>query len=286
MRVPEWLPPGRVMMIPDRGEVFVRLQEHADPQAPAVMLLHGWTASSDTQFLYAYRQLAEHFTVVGVDHHGHGRGLRTNEPFDLDRVADDVAAVIRALDLGSVITVGYSMGGAVSMHLVRRHPGLVRGMVLQATALEWQSSRFERFRWRFVPLLAPVTRAWWFSRTLGRGLRVVVRHNRDITPLVPWLAGEILRNDPITVVSAGKALSRFDSRPWASSVGVPTASVITTRDRLVRPRKQRALANAVSARIFELRSGHLGALSHPTEFSQATSDAVSAVALRTAEQRR
>lgn len=280
MRVPHWLPPGRVISVPDRGEVFVRHHQHPDANAPVVLLLHGWTASADTQFLYAYERLAERYSIVGVDHHGHGRGRRGHDHFDLELVADDAAAVVRALGIEAVIAVGYSMGGPISMHLARRHPGMVRGLVLQATALEWRANWFERVRWHFVPLMAPVTRAWWYARSIGRGLRVVAHHNHSIQEWMPWLTAEILRNDPITVVSAGRALSRHDARPWAESLGVPASSVITTHDHLVPARKQRALAAALSATVFEVPSGHLGALSHPEEFSRATRAAVDAVGSR------
>ena len=64
----------------------------------------------------------------------------------------------------------------------------------------------------------------------------------DVEPYVPWLLSEMSRNDPFAMVDAGRALARYDARPWASSLGVPAASLITTEDRLVRPAKQRALA--------------------------------------------
>lgn len=277
MKVPHWLPPGRVVLVPERGEVFVRHHQHTNPTAPTVLLLHGWTASADTQFLYAYERLAEEYSIVGVDHHGHGRGRRGRDPFDLERVADDAASVVRALGIESVVAVGYSMGGPISMYLAHRHADLVRGIVLEATALEWQTGRFERFRWHFVPLMAPVTRAWWYARNVGRGLRVAARHNHAIREYLPWLSAEILRNDPMTVVSAGHALSKHDARPWAHELGVPAASVITTKDRLVPARKQRALAEAVGGMTFDLPSGHLGALSHPAEFARATRAAVDVV---------
>ena len=144
MKVPSWLPPGEIVSVAGRGEVFVRVQRHPDPAAPVVLLLHGWTASADTQFLYAYEPLAQHYTIVAPDDHGHGRGLRADEPFTFDAVADDIAAVVRSLGFDRVTTVGYSMGGPVSMHFWHRHPDLVDSMVFQATALEWRDTRFER----------------------------------------------------------------------------------------------------------------------------------------------
>ena len=49
-----WLPEGRTVLLPGRGEVFYRYHRHADPSAPTLLLLHGWTASADLQFFTAY----------------------------------------------------------------------------------------------------------------------------------------------------------------------------------------------------------------------------------------
>ena len=280
VRLPHWLPDGRVIAVDGHGEVFVRQHRHPDPSVPTVLLLHGWTASADTQFLYAYEILCEAYHVIAVDHHGHGRGRRSHEPFALDAAADDAAAVVRALGVHDVVAVGYSMGGPISMLLARRHCDLVSGLVVQATALEWRERWYERLRWVLLPLMGPVTRGWWYARTISRGLRIAARHNHDIAPWVPWLAAEVLRNDPITVISAGRALSAHDAGAWASSLRVPSASVITTHDRLVPPRKQRALADALSAEVFEVPSGHLGAISHPDDYARATRRAVDSVVRR------
>lgn len=280
MLLPDWLPAGRVVPVRGEGEVFVREHRHADPSARTVLLLHGWTASADTQFLYAYQTLCEAYSVIAVDHHGHGRGRRSHDMFRLEGAADDAAAVLHALGVTGVIAVGYSMGGPISMHLAHRHRGLVEGLVLQATALEWKERWYERARWVLLPLLGPVTRGWWYARTISRALRLAARHNHGLAPYAPWLAGEVLRNDPLTVISAGRALSTHDARPWAASLGVPVASVVTTRDRLVPPRKQRELAGAVGAEVMEFAAGHLGAISHPDAFATVTRRAVDSVARR------
>jgi pimeloyl-ACP methyl ester carboxylesterase len=78
------LPEGRLVRIEDRGELFARIHRHPDPAAPVVLLLHGWTASSDLQFVMAYEALAARYTFVGIDGRGHGRGLRAPDPFALE----------------------------------------------------------------------------------------------------------------------------------------------------------------------------------------------------------
>ena len=65
------------------------------PGAPVVVLLHGWTATADLNWFACFRPLAEHYRVIALDHRGHGRGLRSAEPFRLEQCADDVAALAR-----------------------------------------------------------------------------------------------------------------------------------------------------------------------------------------------
>ncbi len=130
-----WLPEGHTLVVPGRGELFYRFHRHADPEAPIALLLHGWTASGDLQFFTAYKALAAQYSFITFDYRGHGRGLRLQERFELEDVADDAAALLESLGVAPVIAVGYSMGGPVGMLLARRHPHLVRAIVMEATAL-------------------------------------------------------------------------------------------------------------------------------------------------------
>jgi hypothetical protein len=104
------------------------------------------------------------------------------------------------------------------------------------------------------------------------GARSELAQHRD------WLVAEILRNDPRAVVEAGRALSRYDATEWAGELGVPAAMLISTKDRLVKPRKQRQLASALNATVVEVAMDHLGALEMPDEFASATVQLVESVA--------
>ncbi len=263
-----WLPEGHTAVLAGRGEVFYRRFQHADPAAPTLLLLHGWTADADSQFFSAYQALAERYSFIAIDHRGHGRGMRSDERVTLEVLADDAAALIDLLGVGPVITVGFSMGGPVAMLLARRHPHLVVGQVLQATALEWQSTRLDRWRWWFLMVLGVVLRSSLYPRVARRLLaRLVGSGNRE---LGLWLGGELRRNDPADVIRLGKALSTYDARPWAASLGVPTATLVTTNDHLIRPAKQRALARATGSSIDEIAADHLVTITDPVDYASVT----------------
>ena len=273
IEVPALLP-GRFVTIAGRGEFFVRYAPHADPTAPVVLLLHGWTASSDLNFFTAYAELHQRATVIGIDHRGHGRGLRPDEPFSLEDCADDAAAVARELGAERVIAVGYSMGGPIAMLLARRHPELVAGLVLQATAMEWRATRRERTRWQISRMFGPITRRFVRPRLVRLVFARRFPRRHVLRPHLGWMLAEWRRNDPWHMAQAARALSRFDARPWLASLGVPTVVVLTTRDQLVPPRKQRQLAETASAAVIPLDGDHFVNVLQPAEFSAATTRAV------------
>ncbi len=269
-----FLLPGRIVDVPGRGEMFVRHHQHADASAPTLLLLHGWTASCDSQFFAAYKELAQLFSIVGVDHRGHGRGLRPNVRLTLEDCADDAAAATRELGITSVITVGYSMGGPISLLTAQRHPDLVSGMVLQATALEWSGTPSERRKTRFIVSMSrlvnrPAVLRWFFKRSLPRG--------HESHRFISWMISENRRNDPRMIAEAGKAIATFDARGFAPTLHKPTSYVLTVRDTLVLPHKQKALATAVQAQIVELDGDHMASIAMPREFAVATRQAVDLV---------
>lgn len=265
-----WLPDAKLVPIEGRGEFFVRVHRHPDPAAPTLALFHGWTASADLQFFTAYRALAEHYSFVAIDHRGHGRGVRTVEPFVLEDVADDMAAVLAELGIERVITLGYSMGGPISMLFARRHPHLVDAVVAQATALEWSASVRERLTWYGLPIMGATLRSWFFPRYLRRAIARIVPVGHELEQYLPWILGEMQRGASQAIVEAGHCLRCYDSSTWASGLGVPAGVLVTACDRLVKPRKQRQLAKALSATVREIPADHLCTMSQPGDYVEAT----------------
>ncbi len=88
---------------------------------PVVAFSHGWPLSSDSweaQMLF----LADHgYRVVAHDRRGHGRSSQPWDGNDMDHYADDLAAVIQALDLREATLVGFSTGGGEVARYIGRH---------------------------------------------------------------------------------------------------------------------------------------------------------------------
>jgi 3-oxoadipate enol-lactonase len=278
------LPPGRYLELPGRGTTFVR--ELPGPErdygsvAPTVLLLHGWTASADLNWFPVYRALGEHYRVVALDHRGHGRGIRSRRPFRITDCADDAAALLDVLGTGPVIAVGYSMGGPVAQLLWRRHPELVRGLVLCATSRTFASQPREKARFAALGGAALGSRLVP-RRVTASAIARMFDARSTAGPTEGWFADELKRNDWTAILEAGRSLGRFDSRPWIGEVDVPTAVVAVMGDTMVAPRRQVALARAIQgATLHPIQGDHTVCVVHPGRFRKALLEACADVAAR------
>jgi pimeloyl-ACP methyl ester carboxylesterase len=95
-----------------------------------LVLLHGAFSAIGTSFGQLLPGLAEGRQVVAFELQGHGRTADIDRPLTLEALADDVAAAIDQLGLGRADIFGYSTGAAVALHLVLRHPDVVRKLLL------------------------------------------------------------------------------------------------------------------------------------------------------------
>ncbi len=266
---PAPLPPGYVVHVPGRGEMFVR---DSGGDRPAVLLLHGWIFQSDLNWYRTYGPLIEAgYRVLAIDHRGHGRGARPELPFRLADCAADAAAVVEQLGCGPVTAVGYSMGGAIAQLMARDHPDQVAGVVLCATASNWQSRRMKAV---FAAMgLARLTLNL-FPYAVWR--RALVREGFPDNAETAWVAAELSRGSGRDIAEAGRELGRFDSRPWSGRLEVPVAVVVNTRDRTLAVQKQRELAGAVEGPRFEFDGDHMAVVGQGRRYAGTLVEAIGA----------
>jgi non-heme chloroperoxidase len=88
---------------------------------PVVTFSHGWPLNADAwdgQMLFLEQN---GFRVVAHDRRGHGRSSQASSGNDMDGYADDLAAVIEALNLTNITVVGHSTGGGEVVRYLARH---------------------------------------------------------------------------------------------------------------------------------------------------------------------
>ncbi|MDI6515939.1 alpha/beta hydrolase [Streptomyces coelicoflavus] len=111
------------------GELAVLRWPAAERGAPVVLALHGITANG-LMWARVAHHLAGRVTLLAPDLRGRGGSGTLPGPYGIGAHADDVAAVVRALDAGPVVLTGHSMGAFAAALTAVRHPDLLSALLL------------------------------------------------------------------------------------------------------------------------------------------------------------
>lgn len=116
-------------------DIYYRDIGHGEP----LLLLHGGSvSSSDVWADHPYgwgrhlHRFAAHFRVIAPDTRGHGRTVNPSGAMHYHLLADDVMALIAALDLDRPLVFGFSDGGIAASLIAMQHPGALRAVANHA----------------------------------------------------------------------------------------------------------------------------------------------------------
>lgn len=256
--------PGRTVFVGSR-EFLVR--ESGLPDAPPLLLVHGWVYDSVETFARIVPFLNDRFRVIMVDQRNYGGSSRLYEHYEIETVADEMAAVLEALGVGRVTVFGYSMGGMVAQAMARRHPGRVDRVVLAATAAKpMRSPAFDAIGMVLLRLL------WRVGNLEGARIsHYVLRHAGAFGPEHDrWLWDVMLARDVDVNMRALAAIKRFDSRKWVGQLVPPVMVIIPVRDQIIQPVAQYELAGlARNPVVLELSARHEAIFTHAAEIADA-----------------
>ena len=90
-------------------------------KGPVVLFSHGWPLNADAWDAQMLFFAQNGFRAIAHDRRGHGRSAQTSSHNDMDGYADDLAALIEALDLRDIHLVGHSTGGGEVTRYIGRH---------------------------------------------------------------------------------------------------------------------------------------------------------------------
>jgi pimeloyl-ACP methyl ester carboxylesterase len=270
------VPTGELLELPGRGRTYVVDTGPARRDGPPLVLLHALGCTGLLTWYPVITHLQERYRVVTYDQRWHGQGI-VSDAFSLEDCADDAVAVADALGIGRFVAVGYSMASLVAQLAWRRHPDRVAGVVLAAS-----TTRFVRARQE-----PAVLRAIGERTTRAATRRAIA--SRAAAPWAPgvdanrWALAQFRSTAPRRLAAAAAQISRFDSSAWVGSMNVPTAVVVTARDRLIPPVHQHRLARQIPhATVYEVDAGHAACVLSAAKFTPALQAACASVAARTA----
>ncbi len=86
-----------------------------------VVFSHGWPLNADAWDDQTFFVASQGYRAIAHDRRGHGRSSQPWDGNDMDHYADDLAAMLEALDLHDAVLVGHSTGGGEVAHYIGRH---------------------------------------------------------------------------------------------------------------------------------------------------------------------
>jgi pimeloyl-ACP methyl ester carboxylesterase len=172
------------------------------------------------------------------------------------------------------------MGGMVAQLLYRRHPSLLSGLVLCCTARNVLGSPAEKLAALALP--AAVAATWWnpfLQPVSAEILGMALLGPMEDQATASWARSQLRRTTLATAVSAVQAVTGFTSHSWIGEVDIPVAVLVTTQDRVVPPRRQLKLAQAIpGASVCEVNGDHAVCVTAPQVFAAALLQACWSVA--------
>ena len=210
------------------------------------------------------------YRTLALDHRDYGDSDPWEEPYTIVDLADDAAALLRALGAAPAHVVGISMGGMVAQNVAVRHPDVVASLVLVATtaggATHVPPTPEAQALLTPPPGLEPGERAKLTYRVIcAPGW---LDAHPDEAEVVAHAARYRPASGPSYLRQLGAAMSH-DVTPHIARLSVPTLVVHGDLDPLVRVENGRHLAASIpGARYIEYPgTGHIPIMERATEFN-------------------
>jgi pimeloyl-ACP methyl ester carboxylesterase len=240
-----------------------------DGQGSALVLLHAFAADR-TLWQPQVHALSGKHRVIAVDLRGFGASGRTDgNAVEVDRYADDVAALLTGIGLAPSVIGGISLGGYVALALAERHPHLLRGLLLANTRAGADTELAKTGRQTLAQELreqgSAAVVAFYGDKLFGPTMS---EHARQT------IRAMMLRQHPQAMVSALLGMARRPDRTaLLGSIAVPTLILSGTADTLIPSSESRTMHERIPGSVFVdiADAGHLSNLDKPEEFNRAVS---------------
>jgi 3-oxoadipate enol-lactonase len=255
----------------DLGGRWINVEERGAGRP--LLLVHGFPLDH-TMWTEQMDALARRFRVIGPDLPGFGHSDPVEGILTMDRMADDLAALLDALNVNEpLVYCGLSMGGYIGWRFADRHGARLSHLIQCDTKAAADSPDAAKGRRETA------------DRVLREGSIVVAQSMKD-----RLFAPDTLRRNPDfvaamesvmmatpreTIAAALRGIAeRPDSTPLLSNLRVAALLICGEHDAITPPQEMRSVAGAMpQARFVEIpAAGHMAPLESPAAVNTAILD--------------
>ena len=163
---------------------------------------------------------ARDYRFVTLDLAGHGESGRDRTAWTIEAFGEDVAAVVRRLELKHVVLVGHSMGGSVILEAARRLPGRIEGLVPVDTLLDVESKTTPA---EVDGFLAPLSAD--YKTAVAKFIRDFMFVPTSDPKLIESIVAKTLAAPPDIAIAALRSTFSYDAAPAFESIKAPIHAI-------------------------------------------------------------
>ncbi len=235
-----------------------------------LVLVHGFPLDHH-MYDDVFEPLAQQHQVIAIDLRGFGRSEGYREIAPMELFADDIAAILDALDVTEQITfAGLSMGGYVAWQMWQRHRDRLSRMILldtRAIADDEVQARARRMA------AEAVLSAGMGDVPVNMLPKLLAESTRNHKPeVVTAMTEMILRQDPRAVAAAQRGMAqRPNVESWLPEITIPTLVISGEHDVISPPKEMQAFAAQIpGAQFVEIpNAGHMVPMENPEAMCEA-----------------
>lgn len=235
-----------------------------------LILLHGFPFDS-RMWEPQLGSVPEGWRAIAPDLRGFGASAGTaDEMYSMEAFADDVAALLAHLGLKRAVFGGLSMGGYVAFALLRRHPSLVRALVLADTRAAADSDAARTGRMQLAERVRREGRGPVVDSMMPKLLSPETRNQRPEVAVRIKAIMESTSPDTMARALLGMA-ARPSAEPQLRDVDVPTLVIVGADDEITDSGEARLLVRAIRGAQLEIieSAGHVSNMEYPEAFDRA-----------------
>lgn len=264
------LPPGqaRTVTTDDGADLAMTVAG----EGPTILLSHCWTGAREIWAPVAHRLVRSGFRVVLYDQRGHGSSTVGTGGLSLERLGDDLRAVLESVDARDAVLAGHSMGGMSIMALALQHPVVLheraRALVLVSTKAErLGDGRNEALNLRIVA--SPLVERLMRTRYGYLLVRDYVGPHRRLVPMLRT-RDSFVACAALTRHTLLGAMHAMDLRDGLPHVKLPTTVVVGGHDALTPRRGAEQIVSLLPDAHLEVlpESGHMLPLEDPDAITE------------------
>lgn len=209
------------------------------------------------------KALSANYRVIRYDQRGHGKSGAPKGPYTIDRLGQDVVAILDHLKIAKAHFLGLSMGGTTGMWLARKAAGRFNKIILANTGARIGTQ--DVWNARIASVLAKGMTAV-VDATLERWLS---KNFRESVPEVVAAVRKMLMTTPAHGYAGCSAAIRDADQRWdIGGVKLPALVIIGTLDPATPPAGGEQIAARIpGACVARLETAHLSNLEKSEQFT-------------------